>query len=362
MLLIKEQADIDIDYNFEKSLKKNNIIYFDIETTGFSRKYNFVYLIGCMYYENDELFFTQYMAENQKEEAVILQEFFKKISGYDTIIHFNGTAFDMPFLEERGAKYNINFHFSEFKSMDLYKQIKPYKEMLKLENLKQKSIEKLLQIKRCDPFNGGELIEIYNEYIHSKDERLLKALLLHNMEDVFYMGKITSVLNFTDFMNGSFTVNDYSFADYSDWNGNPLRELQIKLSLKSRLPFSFSYQKDMIYISGSENNVFLSVKEITSEMKYFFQNYKDYYYLPEEDTAMHKSIASFVDKNHRKNATASTCYVKKTGSYLPIFYCSTLDFGELFRTEYKDKQNFISSDKINDTTILLYTKILLKNL
>lgn len=359
MLIIKERADIHMDYQLQKICNPDHVIFFDIETTGFSRKYNIVYLIGCMYYSCGELFYTQYLAEKPQEEAAILQEFCKKLSSYHTIIHFNGTSFDMPFLEERGEKFNIPFNFSQFESIDLYKHIKPYKNMLPLKDTKQKSIEKLLGIKRTDPFNGGELIEIYNEYTHKKDERLRKALLMHNMEDVFYMGKITSLLGFTDFMSGSFDVCEYSFSDYKDMNGVKKRELCIRLAADTPLPFPVSFQNDFAYLSGSGTDVFLSVKEMSAELKYFFPNYKDYYYLPEEDSAVHKSVGFFVDKNHRKNATAATCYVKKSGNYLPIFDCDTDAFGELFKTDYKEKVCYINSDRLSDDNILLYAKKLL---
>ena len=54
-------------------------------------------------------------------------------------------------------------------------------------------------------------------------------------------------------------------------------------------------------------------------LKYFFDNYKDYYYLPAEDVAILKEVAASVDKAHRKNATASTCYTKKDSIFLPQY-------------------------------------------
>lgn len=360
MLIIKEHADITIDYNLDKICDLNKIIFFDIETTGFSRKYNIIYLIGCMYYENGELCYTQYLAEKPQEEIAILQEFYKKLDSYKLIIHFNGSSFDMPFLEDRGKKYNIVFNFSRFESVDLYKHIVPYKNMLALDNLKQKSIEKLLNIKRCDSFSGGELIEVYNEYTRSKDDHLLKALLIHNMEDVFYMGKITSLLGFTDFMKGYFKVKEYLFSNYKDIHGNIKEELCICLTPDNSIPFPFSFKNDFVYLSGDDRKVLLSIKEIEGELKYFFANYKDYYYLPEEDSVVHKSIGSFVDRNHRKNATAATCYIKKTGKYLPLCNCDSHAFGELFKADYRDKINYISSEKINDENILLYSRIIIR--
>lgn len=360
MLIIKERADISIDYDISKIDNPEKIFYFDIETTGFSRKYNTVYLIGCMYYENGELYFTQYFAENPKEEAIILQEFYKKLMNYNTIIHFNGTAFDMPFLKERGEKYNIDFPFENFKSIDIYKQIKPYSHILKLENLKQKTVEKLCNIKREDPFSGGDLIEVYKEYVLNKDERLLKALLMHNMEDVFYMGKLTSILAFSDMMNGCFVVSSFEISLYKDMYGNEQKELKAILNIDNPLPFPLSYHKDNIYISGNTNTIHITSKIENTELKYFIPNYKDYYYLPEEDMAMHKSVAGFVDKNHRKNATPATCYIKKSGEFISVFNSDTTEFGELFKKEYKDKESYVVVDKVNDENIYLYVKIILR--
>ena len=34
----------------------------------------------------------------------------------------------------------------------------------------------------------------------------------------------------------------------------------------------------------------------------------EYYYLPEEDSAVHKSVGIYVDKSRRKAATPQTCY------------------------------------------------------
>lgn len=72
------------------------------------------------------------------------------------------------------------------------------------------------------------------------------------------------------------------------------------------------------------------------ELKYFYPNYKDYYYLPAEDMAIHKSVAAYVDKNHRTQATAATCYSKKSGCFLP-------QYQELFSPALKlERQDKIS--------------------
>ena len=195
MLVFRNKVDIKINYPIENFSKKEKIIYFDIETTGFSRKYCIVYLIGCMYYSGDELCYTQWLAENFNDEANVLMAFNKFIKDFDTVIHFNGNSFDIPFLTERGKKYNLEFDFDNYQSIDIYKPVSKLNHILKMENNKQKSFEKLLGINRSDPFSGGDLIEVFKHYVESKDERLLFPLLLHNKEDVWNMGALTDLLS-----------------------------------------------------------------------------------------------------------------------------------------------------------------------
>ena len=55
------------------------------------------------------------------------------------------------------------------------------------------------------------------------------------------------------------------------------------------------------------------------DRKYFYPDYKNYSYLPDEDYAIHKSCAIYVDKAHRVPARPETCYTRKTGEFLPLF-------------------------------------------
>ena len=83
-------------------------------------------------------------------------------------------------------------------------------------------------------------------------------------------------------------------------------------------------------------------------------NYKDYYYLPEEDTAIHKSVAFYVDKNYRTKAKAATCYSKKTGCFLPQHQVVVSPY---FKLEYHDKITYFElTDEFidNETDVKAY--------
>jgi hypothetical protein len=113
-------------------------------------------------------------------------------------------------------------------------------------------------------------------------------------------------------------------------------------------------RNDLFYVSIQENIIYISIKVIHKELKYFFQNYKDYYYLPKEDMAVHKSVSAFVDKNYRQKAKPENCYTKKTFDSVPIFDNKELEFNELFKENLKDKISYVNIEKINDDNIYNY--------
>lgn len=354
MLVIKDKANIKIKYPIENLADKNKVLFFDIETTGFSRQYCNVYLIGCLYFCGDQPMYAQWLADNFNDEANVLMAFHKFIQNYDTLIHFNGNSFDIPFLKERGEKYKLDFNFDRFKSIDIYKPLMGLNHILKMENQKQKTFEKMLGIVREDPFSGGDLIEVFKHYVESKDERLIFPLLLHNKEDVWNMGHLTSLLSVADLFECNFNVHDYKISDYKNMNGDIEQELVINLNLNNNIPVPISYNYDGVYLHAKDDACNISIKLKSGTYKYFFENYKDYYYLPLEDRALHKSIASFVDKQYRKQATAATCYEKISGDFLPIFCFKTQTFSQCFREEYKSNHNYIKADFINDDNIFEY--------
>lgn len=362
MLVIKDKANTKITYPLDKIADKDKVLFFDIETTGFSRKYCNVYLIGCMYFSGNQPMYAQWLAENFNEEANILMAFHKFIQNFDTIIHFNGNSFDMPFLQERGKKYHLDFNFDEFQSIDIYKPVSRINHILKMENQKQKTFENLLGIKRTDPFSGGDLIEVFKQYVESKDERLIFPLLLHNREDVWNMGELVSLLSISDLFDGKFKVYDYGIKDFKNIEGDAEQELRISLELENSIPIPVSYGYNGIYLRVNNTKTDISIKIKNGTYKYFFDNYNDYYYLPLEDKAMHKSVAGFVDRKYRKQATAATCYEKFSGAFLPVFQLDNETFTQLFKEKNKDKTGFIKTDFIRNDNIYDYTCMILEYL
>ena len=172
-----------------------NHFVFDIETTGLSPKYCKVILIGILYNLNNKSIIKQFFAENEDDENKLLLEFINEIKNFENHITFNGLTFDIPFLNSRFDKHNINYNLSKDKDIDILKLIKPFKEKLSLPDCKLKTLEKYLGIYREDTISGKESVELYNEYVCSKCNNLKDKILLHNYEDIYYLGKIFKIKN-----------------------------------------------------------------------------------------------------------------------------------------------------------------------
>ena len=351
-----ELNNFTIAYDLSKLADPHTAFFLDIETTGFSPKTASIYLIGGCYYKNSRWNLIQWFADTLEAEKEILLTLFAFLRPYKTLFHFNGNSFDLPFILGRCKKYGISESFDGFYGLDIYKRISHCKHFLGLPNCKQKSIEGFLKLSREDLYNGGELISVYKEYLVHRDSQKEEVLLLHNRDDLKGMLEILPILSYADLFNLPVKTTKVQSNSYVDLNGKKQQELILRIKLSSPVPVPISYHANDCYVTLEKELGAIRVPVYTEELKYFYDNYKEYYYLPAEDMAMHKSVASFVDKNHRQAATASTCYTRKYSSYLPQWdylfhpffkreYKSPLLFFELteeFKTNRKDFSSYAS--------------------
>lgn len=313
------------------------MVFFDIETTGFAPERSILYLIGCIYKENDEYYSKQWFVDEPAFEMEAIACFMEFLSKFKTIVHYNGSGFDIPYLIQKCSQYNISHCFNNITSIDLYKLLTPYKTLFKTENLKQKTMEKFLNINREDKYNGGELIKVYQEYCAKPTDEKLRLLLLHNHNDLTGLISILPLLNYDVLNTGDFSVSEAIFNNgNSVYSGNK-KELLITLNSNKTLPTRVSIGNDDFYMTAYQNTIKLCINIYTEELKYFYPNYKDYYYLPEEDRSIHKSVAFYVDKNFRTKAKAANCYSKKTGTFLPQYEEIITPF---FKIDYHDKTSY----------------------
>ncbi len=326
-----------ISYPLSQISDPDNILFVDIETTGFSARTASLYEIGCIYFKAGAPQLIQYFAETPDEEKQILEAFFALCKERSLLIHYNGNTFDIPFMKAKAAQYGLTAPFDRMEGVDIFKRVSPYKKILGLSDCKQKTVEQFLGIQRDDLYNGGQLIEIYRDYCKNPSEEAEKLLILHNKDDMKGMLKLLPVLTYSDIFLQPFRVVKVQANHYVDEAGNARDEVLMKIRFSAPFPKPISMRKADCYFSAEGGEGFLKVPLYHEEMKYFYANYKDYYYLPMEDVALHKSVASFVDKNHRRQAKASNCYTRKESLYLPQW---DILFTPIFKRNYEDSLCF----------------------
>lgn len=307
--------------NIYNGFDLDNTFFFDIETTGLSPKNSMIYLIGIMYFDK-EWHLKQWILDNAADEENMLIDFTQLITSkcFKNVVHFNGTTFDCKFVDDHCSVYGIKFSFAEFTQIDLYKVYTKYKSILSLENLKQKSIEFSYGINRKDKLSGKELIKLYKEYLLNKKTDNEELLLLHNFEDIVNLPVLSNVMALDDLFKSNFEISSFNISENSEHG-------EATISLSNLLPpfvnisnyYNIEYLDQIKSSEGDSYKYRMIFGEVKKEtLKFFYEDYKNYYYLPNEDMAVHKSMAEFIDKNKKVKANKTNCYTKVTGEYISI--------------------------------------------
>lgn len=328
-------------YPTDRFCDTDKALFIDIETTGLKKETTSLYLIGCGFY-TDEGFMTRlFFADNESEEYDILQAFSLMIRDFTHMFHYNGLKFDIPYLEYKAGIHNINGLFDGIIQIDIYKLIKPLRYLLFSDTMRQKAVESFLCIDREDRYNGGELIDVYKRYTVTSGSDDLSALITHNREDVLGMHRIMPILYYLDLRNAPLEYKGYRINRYSDYSGEEHEEVIFTYSVPLSFPKSFSARTESMFIKASSSDRTISIRLplISGNMKLYFDNYRDYCYLPDEDTAILRQIAQTLPRESYVKATKETCYQRVSGQFLKQ-PCSI--FSPVLRTSYKDKKKYFA--------------------
>ncbi len=360
------------------------ILFFDIETTGLSATSSYIYLIGCIDCIGGMVTLRQWFLDDISEEKLLIQSFLAHASGFKKLVHYNGTTFDVPFLQKKCQRHRLRCTIEPLESIDLYRQLTLLRRLFQLPDLKQKTVEHFLGLSREDIFSGSDLIPVYTEYLakarlealrassamspatsdfsqtglpaitDSPANALLTVLLLHNHEDLIGLYQIAGLLPLLRFCDGDFKAQAAApkipdtltltllagqsllpLATAEAYSTKPLQTKPLPCTDNPRAELSLRLLPDA---SGMQ----LQLPFYHATLKYFFENYKEYYYLPAEDQAIHRSVAEFVEPAYRTKATRENCYQKRTGAFL---FQPLPGQTPAFREHAKDKGSFFSPDE-----------------
>ncbi len=266
--------DIFNDEYLKSLYNPEDILMFDIETTGLSPARSFIYLIGLNYYKDGDWHITLLFNEDGKSEQELLERFAEILGNYSYLFSFNGDSFDIRFVKERMKEYlpadnllarNLNI----VTSVDLMKLVKPYKNCFSLPNIKQKTIETFLGIHRIDQYNGGQLIEFYLSYLHNKSEKYRELFIQHNRDDMEGMYHLSQLLYIRYIKNGECDKVDISVSE----SGGSLY-LSLTADVKISSPKEMYFNFDDHSIHAINDKVTLTVPVMTGTLGYYMAGNK----------------------------------------------------------------------------------------
>lgn len=341
MLTFDETVQFSEEYLAAQGISLMESVFFDIETTGFRAGSSHLYLIGAAYRSENGWTIRQFFARRPQEEAELLRAFSSFLKPFSVLIHFNGDRFDIPYLREKYEQYAIPDPLAGLVSVDLYRDFRPLKKRLSLTHMNQKSLERYIGLDREDQYDGGTLINVYRNYCRYEKEDDLKLLLLHNLEDVKGMLSLPSFYAYLHLFDCDVKTLRAASEDVPGSAGRKDAVIHFEPGCSLPSPLSAGNAIARIQIKGSEGLLRLPV--LSCVMYYFFPDPANYYYLPEEDRAVHKSVGAYVDREHRRQAVAQTCYVKKSGCFLPQ---ASPVFSPSFRREYDDPVQWVQEELV----------------
>lgn len=331
-------------FPLERLAPPEQILFLDIETTGLRPANSKLYMIGLAYYNGTAWCIEQWMAERETEERDLLLKLTDFLPKFTHIMHFNGNRFDIPYLTEKAKEHFVPLDFTPFTGIDIYKRITPIKNLLVLPDCRQKTVEQFLGINRTDKYTGGELIQVYKAYTASPNEGMLELLIQHNLDDMKGMLDITPMLAYSELADTDSTVTRVQMQQTTSVDGSTCYELVMTMKLPVTLPRKLFAHYDGNYFTAEGDKATLKVPVLDGELKFYYANHKNYYYIPSMDCAYHKSVASHVDPSLREQATAYNCYTRKDSLFLKQYDILIEPF---FKKDYKDKESYF---EISDET------------
>lgn len=338
--------------SFYERVCKGRGLFLDIETTGLKRESSCIYLIGMLYpilRSKEERFrLALLFAEDPEEEILILKEFLRITEETGLFpITFNGRRFDLPFIKERCKIHGLNIPeiLSLEEDLDIYARIKPYRRSFSLSSLNQKSVEKMLGIDREDKYGGGELINVYFEYVKTRGKKSEDLLISHNREDVLGMTEILPVLSYSEIFElssekGDISIKESRIESHEGYDREEVSELIIEFYLPTPVPKPHLFHNMRLFLEAKEDLGTLRIPLFRGELKHFFENYKDYCYIPSEDRAVLKEIADLMTTIDKEKAKASNCYIRTSGLFLPLPQGFNESGFTVYKSDFRSKASY----------------------
>ena len=195
---LEQWAYVEDDHPLKSDVKER-LVFFDTETTGLSGAGAYIFLLGFLEKEEDDLVLSQYVLPSPDHEAAFLyaSSFYERDL---TLVTYNGKSFDVPMVESRWT-----LHRKQLPRLQKHKHIDLLHAARRIWKDEQASFslvrmeETILDFFREGDIPGHLAPIIYEDAVKSGNPQALMDILRHNEWDLlslvtFYGEAVDTVL------------------------------------------------------------------------------------------------------------------------------------------------------------------------
>ena len=184
--ILKEIFGID----FPASVRVQDVLFLDTETTGLSRGAGTVaFLAGVGYFTETHFVVEQFLMRDYDEEIFVLDEINRLLKAFPVLATFNGRTFDMPVLQNRLLLNRYRETLESVHADVLYPARRVWKLRLGQCNL-QRLEESILGVVREDDLPGEMIPRTYFAYLKNRDFEPVRRIMTHNRQDIVSLAQL----------------------------------------------------------------------------------------------------------------------------------------------------------------------------
>jgi len=188
-------------------------VFIDTETTGLAGgSGTYAFLIGVGYFEGQSFKLVQYFMRDYDEEPAVLHSLNNLVKGFESVVSFNGKAYDIPLLSTRFLINRMENPMGKPFHLDLLASARRlYKE--RLASVSLSSLEtNLFSMERQGDMPSFEIPSIYFRFLRDKNPNPLKPIFYHNRMDILSM--VTLIIKMAGALQDPFGSDSCAAQDF----------------------------------------------------------------------------------------------------------------------------------------------------
>ena len=232
-----------------------------------------------------------WISEQESDEYEMLTALSDALDSIRRIITFNGNAFDLPHLHQKYKAFDLMDPLQGKQYLDLMLRLKPISRFLALPSGKLADFAGFLHL--AQPDASDEASFRFHPGAEDKHEA-------STPNDALYTLECMSLLHYADFLDQGARIREVTTDE---------ERVIFRLHYPDGFPVGFSVHDSGFHLRFSEDGtVLLSSRICNGSIRYYHTDVKNYWYLPLEGYAIHKSAAQCVDESRREKAVRENCY------------------------------------------------------